>query len=190
MAKTCSAWKRLTLNLRGKRVSRLTFTRQVLWYEVCPNRPVLLVICRDPQGHEPDDFFFTTDLTATAAQVLEHYGGRWSIEDTFKNVKQHLRGQDPQVWKGQGPERASAFAFWMYSLTWAWYLQTQPRRAHFPLRPWYPQKARPSFADALAALRRALWHKRIFAESPAQRLPAKIIQPLLQPMVEALAYAA
>jgi hypothetical protein len=81
MAKTCSGWKRLTLNLRGKRVRRLAYTRQVLWYEVCPDHAVLLVICRDPEGKEPDDFFFTTDLTATATQVIERYGGRWSIEE-------------------------------------------------------------------------------------------------------------
>ena len=190
MAKHCSRWKRLKVNLRGKPVRRLTYTRQVLWYEVCPDRPVLLVICRDPEGKELDDFYFTTDVSATATEVIEQYGGRWSIEDTFRNVKQYLGGQDPQVWKGQGPERASAFAFWMYALTWAWYLDTQPSGSRLPLRPWYPQKARPSFADALAALRRCLWHKHFFADSPSPRLPSKIIEPLLQPMVEALAYAA
>jgi len=190
MAKTCSGWKRLTVNLRSKRVQRLAYTRQVLWYEVCPDRAVLLVICRDPEGKEPDDFYFTTDLTATAIQVIEQYGGRWSIEDTFRNVKQHLGGQDPQVWKGQGPERASAFALWMYAVTWAWYLQTQPSRACLPLRPWYREKTRPSFADALAALRRCLWHEHIYAGSQSQRLPSKIIGSLLRPMVEALAYAA
>ena len=190
MAKTCSGWKRLTVNLRGKCVRRLAYTRQVLWYELCPDHAVLLVICRDPEGKEPDDFYFTTDLTATATQVIEQYAGRWSIEDTFRNVKQYLGGQDPQLWKGRGPERASAFALWMYAITWAWYLDTQPSATHLPLRPWYRQKTNPSFADALAALRRSLWHKHIFEDSPSKRLPAKIIRPLLQPMVEALAYAA
>ena len=190
IAQECSRWQRLTVNLRGKRVRRLAYTRQVLWYEVCPHRAVLLVICRDPAGKEPDDFYFTTDLTATAAQVIEQYGGRWSIEDTFRNVKQYLGAQDPQVWKGQGPERAAAFALWMYALTWAWYLDTQLSPTPLPLRPWYRHKTHPSFADALAALRRCLWHKHIFADSQSKRLPSKIIRPLLQPMVEALAYAA
>ena len=190
MAQTSSGWKRLTLHLRGKRVQRLAFARQVLWYEVCPDRAVLLVICRDPKGKEPDDFFFTTDLTATATQVIEQYAGRWSIEDTFKNVKQHLGGQDPQVWKGQGPMRAAAFAFWLYSLTWAWYLQTHRSTPRLPRRPWYPQKARPSFADALAAVRRSLWRQYIFEECPSQPLPSKIMQPLVRPLIEVLAYAA
>lgn len=190
MAKTCSRWKPVTVNLRGKRVRRLAYSQPVLWYEVCPDRAVLLVICRDPEGNQPDDFYFTTDLTATATQVIEQYGGRWSIEDTFRNVKQYLGGQDPQVWKGQGPERASAFALWMYALTWAWYLENQAPGIRLPLIPWYRQKAHPSFADALAALRRCLWHKHIFADFRSKGLPSKIIQPLLRPMVEALAYAA
>ena len=190
MAAGCTRWERLTVNLRGKPLQRLAYTRQVLWYEVCPDRPVLLVICRDPEGKELDDFYFTTDLTATATQVIEQYGGRWSIEDTFRNVKQYLGGQDPQVWKGQGPERASAFALWMYAVTWAWYLDTQPSATRLPLRPWYRHKTHPSFADALAALRRSLWDKHIFEDSRCKPLPSKIVRPLLQPMVEALAYAA
>jgi hypothetical protein len=190
MAKSCSRWQRLTVNLRGKRVQRLAYTRQALWYEVRPDRAVLLVIGRDPEGQEPDDSYFPTDLNTTAPQVIEQYGGRWSIEDTFRNVKQHLGGQDPQVWKGQGPERAAAFALWMYAVTWTWYLHTQASGAGRPVRPWYRQKTRPSFADALAALRRCLWHKHIFAQSQSHRLPSKIIRPLTRPMVEALAYAA
>ena len=190
LAKRCTRWQRLTLTLRGQRVQRLAYTRQVLWYEVCPDRAVLLVICRDPKGKEPDDFYFPTDLTATATQVIEQYAGRWSIEDTFRNVKPFLGGQDPQVCKGQGPERAAAFALWMYALTWAWYLETQPSATCLPLRPWYRQKTHPSFADALAVLRRCLWHKHIFADSQSKQLPSKIIRPLLKPMVEALAYAA
>jgi hypothetical protein len=190
MAKTKSGWKRLTLTLRGKSVSRLVYARQVLWYELCPHHAVLLVICRDPQGEEPDDFYFTTDLSTTPAEVIEQYGGRWSIEDTFRNVKQYLGGQDPQVWKGRGPERAAAFAFWMYALIWAWYLRVNPKQPTLVIWPWYRQKANPSFADALAALRRCLWSKRIFEDSGSNPLPSKIMRLVVQPMIEALAYAA
>jgi hypothetical protein len=68
---------------------------------------VLLVISRDPAGKEPDDFFFTTDLSLKPAAVIEGFAGRWSIEDTFKNTKQVVGGQEPQTYKGPGPERAA-----------------------------------------------------------------------------------
>ena len=56
-----------------------------------------------------------------SVQVIEQYAGRWSIEDTFKNVKQHLAGHTPQSWKHKGPERTAAFSLWLYSLVWLWH---------------------------------------------------------------------
>jgi hypothetical protein len=104
IAKTHTRWDRVSVTLRGKPAERLVAVRDVLWYKVCPEQLVRLVICRDPDGVEPDDFFFTTNLKATAVEVIEQYAGRWSIEDTFKNVQQHLAGHTPQSWKHQGPE--------------------------------------------------------------------------------------
>jgi hypothetical protein len=122
---------------------------------------VLLVISRDPEGKERDDFFFTTDPSLTAGQVIGGFAGRWSIEDTFRNTKQFIGGQEPQTWKGQGPERAAMLSLWLGSVVWLWYLQ-QPRHAHRVTGPaWYPGKRHPSFQDALAALRRHLWSQRI-----------------------------
>ena len=107
-------------------------------------------------------------IQSTAVQVLEQYGERWSIEDTFKNTKQHLRGQDPQVWKDPGPGRAAAFSFWLYSLVWFWHLTANQRKPAWIAPPWYPAKSRPSFADALATLRRARWQQSIFSQSDAE----------------------
>jgi hypothetical protein len=186
IAQHCRHWKRVAFERRGERLRRLVYTQKVLWYRVCSTQPVLLVICRDPTGREPDDFFFTTDLQKTATQVLEQYGGRWSIEDTFRNSKQSLRGQDPQLWKDPGPERAAAFCFWLYSLVWCWYLTTkQPKSLWIPL-PWYPHKSMPSFTDALASLRRVLWRQSIFLQSGAKPNSRKNITHL----IDVLAYAA
>jgi hypothetical protein len=179
-------WKRATVERRGQRLRRLVYTQQVLWYHVCRSQPVLLVIGRDPEGKEPDDFLFTTDLHKTGVQVLEQYGGRWSMEDTFKNTKQALHGQEPQVWKDPGPERAAAFSFWLYSLVWGWYLTTKQPKCLWIALPWYPHKATPSFADALASLRRVLWRQSIFLQSGAHSDSHKNITR----WIDILAYAA
>ena len=89
----------------------------MLWYAVCPDRPVLLDIVRDPDRVERNDFFFTTDLAMIPAQLVNHYAGRWSAEDTFRNAKQFLGGQEPQPWQHQGSERAAALSFWLYSVS-------------------------------------------------------------------------
>lgn len=153
-------WEEITFCQRGKMVKRLIYIRQVIWYAVS-KKPILLVISKDPAGKERDDFLFTTDLTMTAAEVLECYNDRWAIEDTFKNTKQCLGGQQPQTYKGQGPERAAALTLCLYSMVWLWYLRQKSRARYFWTQPWYKQKATPSFADALYCLRRKLWTERI-----------------------------
>lgn len=185
-ARRQQGWVRATVDERGKAVDRLLYRLPVLWYAVCPDQLVLLVIVRDPTGKQKDDFFFTTDLEATTEAVAGEYLGRWSIEDTNRNTKQLLGGEDPQTWKGQGPERAAALSLWLYSAVWCWYLVTQGCKPSWPLLPWYRSKHTPSFLDALAALRRVLWRQRIFARCGRGPLPAKMADEL----IEALARAA
>jgi len=160
MASHIQNWKMVTFRQRGKTVKRLVYTRVVLWYKVS-RKPILLVISRDPNGKEKDDFLFTTDVTMKPADVLAFFADRWAIEDTFKNTKQLLGGQEPQTFKGKGPERAAGLSLWLYSMIWLWYLRQKSGKRYFMVRPWYRQKSRPSFADALSCLRRELWQERI-----------------------------
>jgi hypothetical protein len=160
MAQHVRDWQKIKVRERGKIKTRLVYAREVLWYRVW-QKPILLVISRDPQGKEKDDFFFTTEVTMKPAEVIGCFADRWAIEDTFKNTKQFLGGQQPQTWKGRGPERAAALSFWLYSVVWLWYLRQKADKRYFMVQPWNPRKSRPSFADAIACLRRELWHERI-----------------------------
>ncbi len=99
--------------MRGTLTEHLIYTRDVLWYRVNKIELVRLVIVRDPTSVETDDFFFTTDLSATGAQTASRYAGRWPIEVCFRDVKQHLGGEDPQSWKRNGPERAACLSLWL-----------------------------------------------------------------------------
>jgi hypothetical protein len=147
---------------------------------------VRLVIVRDPLGHEPDDYFFTTDLTMDGAEVVSVYSGRWSIEICYRDVKQVLRGHQPQSWADDGPERAAGLSFWLYSAVWLWYLRECGDRPRFKLTEWFPYKTTASFTDALAELRRTLWRQRISPASGGAPLDAQTVKV----MVEALAAAA
>lgn len=179
-------WRRTTVDMRGRPVERLIYVRDVLWYSVNKRDLVRLVVVRDPDGEEPDDYLFTTDLAATGAEVASRYAGRWSIEVTFRDTKQDLGGQDPQSWKRQGPERAAALSLWLHGLVWCWYLDAHPAGDTWPTRPWYRRKSTPSFLDALAALRRLLWSQRITALSFSGPDHSKFTDTLL----DTLAYAA
>lgn len=179
MACTLKDWRLVVTEERGKARMRLVLARIVLWYRVCGETPVLMVVSRDAQGKEKDDFFFATDLDASPEEVISRYAGRWAIEDTFRSVKQHLGGEDPQSWRKEGPERAAAFPFFLYSVVWCWYIQTQGTRVSWNPLPWYQSKRTPSFADALACLRRVLWRQRIIINSESPSLLPEIASSLI-----------
>ena len=160
MAAHLRNWMNVKYSQRGTIVSRLVYTRTVLWPTVTKT-PIKLVVSRDPKGKERDDFFFTTDLTMSASAVLSCYADRWAIEDTFKNTKQFLGAQEPQTYMRKGPERAAALGLWLYSMVWLWYLSRKPGNRYYIVQPWYRQKCTPSFTDALSCLREELWRARI-----------------------------
>ena len=186
LSQSARTWIKTPVQIRGQSLTRLVHVREVLWYAVCPTAMVQLVIVRDPQGKEPDDYFFTTNLQATAAHVIETYAGRWAIEDTFRNVKQFLGGQDPQLWKGRGPERAATFAFWLYSVIWLSYLLLPQAKPTWLIRVWYPNKSAPSFQDALAYWRRQLWREAIITKTEK----SAILPENVSLAIDTLAYAA
>ena len=162
MAPRVKNWRTVEVCERGQMRTRLVYTQVILWYRVL-HQPILLVISRDPKGKEKDDFLFSTDVTMDPATVIGDYADRWAIEDTFKNTKQFMGGQQPQTYKGQGPERAAGLSLWLYSMVWLWYLLQKNNKRTFMVPPWNPYKSAPSFADALRCLRRELWTERIKA---------------------------
>jgi hypothetical protein len=182
-ARTRKGWKQVVVDRRGRLEQRLLLSREVLWYHVCGVRPIRVVVSRDPTGHEKDDFLFTTDLALSPGAVVSHYFGRWPIEDTLRSSKQSLGGEEPQTWRGKGPERAASLAFGLYSLVWVWYLQTQGPAPVLPKLPWYPKKVRPSFLDAVSALRGELWREEVSSKCGGEPRVREITRPL----VEALA---
>jgi hypothetical protein len=152
-------WRMLKLNLYGKNVRRQVFQSQALWYEVSPNRPINIVIVRDPQNRCADEFFFSTDLTLSAAEILHIYTGRWPIEVVFRESKQYLGIQDSQARKQQAVLRTTPFCLWLNSLIKVWFiLENKNKKIVAPNHdPWYLSKTTVSFQDMLNALRRTFW---------------------------------
>ncbi len=173
------------VDFRGKERDLLVWSRPVLWYTTDPDHLVLLVVVRDPTGVMHDDFFFSTDLEASPGDVASLYAGRWSIECVNREVKQCLHAEDPQSWKGKGPERAASLSLWLYAAIWTWYIPTFGTTVTWTTRPWYQKKTAPSFLDALAALRRCLWSERISPRSSSDPLSPKIMDGLLDTLARA-----
>jgi hypothetical protein len=53
--------------------------------------PVQGVYVEDRTGTHRAEYFFSTDLERSVAQVVEHYTGRWNIETTFQEMRSYLK---------------------------------------------------------------------------------------------------
>ena len=169
-------WKRVKIDLYGKTVERQLYAFDALWYEVCPDRLVRIVIVRDPQGKRDDEFFFTTDLEMSPEEIVNRYTGRWAIEVVFRETKQYLGMDQPQARKKKAVLRITPFCLWLNSLIKLWFvLESKEGQATLPQRdPWYPHKDTISFQDMLGAIRLCFWRRCISPGSTSRDEQEKI----------------
>jgi hypothetical protein len=177
-------WTTVTTDQRGYPRVRKVYARTLIWYAVT-KVPVLLVISRDPTGKEHDDYWVCSDTKLPPATVVGAYTGRWSIEDTFRAVKQTIGAQQPQSWAGNAPERAATLGLLLYSLVWWWFLGLKPAQQAVAAPPWYADKVKPSFLDAVAALRTEIWRNQIFVNSNHGSISPKMTEVLLDALARA-----
>jgi len=178
-----TAWRTLTLRKGDRRVRRQVHARVCLWYGVCKDRPIKLVLVRDPAGVQQDDFFFCTDANVSDTQIIERYYARWTIEESIQEGKQFSGFDQVQGWCARTVERQAPLALIVQTLVKAWYVShgveaesMQPAGAS--RYSWMPAKSHPSYLDMLATLRQVLWRDRIKSHSLLRRMVDKILQPL------------
>jgi hypothetical protein len=151
---------------RGRRELRVQQVKDVLWYSACKSRPVQVVLVRDPEGNWPDVALLSTDTRLSAAEVIQGYARRWSIEVMFHDSKQYLGLHDPQVRCESCVERAHPMAWFCYGMSLLWYaLAGHEHESPHRERPWYGWAVRPAFPEVLGALRLALWRGRYFPDA-------------------------
>jgi DDE superfamily endonuclease len=149
-----------------------------LWYSVFGSRPVTVVLVRDKPGPGFGIALVTTDTAATAAQVIECYASRWSIEITIEDAKQVFGAGQARNRTAAAVERTIPFQIACQAIAVTWYATAghdpadlQERRA---TAPWYASKAEPSTSDMAAKLRRVLIAARFKATRPDQPTPEEI----------------
>lgn len=168
MARRVRKWTRVRVILYGKEQERLVWSRKLLWWTVAKAVPLLLVISRDPDGKEDDDFLFTTDVAADPAHVVETYGMRWGIEEVFREGKQLVGFGKVQGWSARSVERQAPFALFVLSLVKAWYVHSVALRRRL-------DELAPT-AAMLTELRFAYWQERINKLSLPKRERAQILE--------------
>jgi MYXO-CTERM domain-containing protein len=116
---------------------------------------------------------------------------RWQIEATFQEVRQHLGFETQRQWSEPAVRRTTPALLGLFSLV-ALFAHRRITQASGVVRraAWY-DKPHPTFADALALVRRELWaQEETFCGSPRQTDTAKVPRAFIERLTETLCYAA
>jgi hypothetical protein len=162
------------------------------WHIDALRASIRWVLVRDPSGEHDPSAFLSTDLDATPAAILGWFVSRWRVETTFQGVRAHLGVATQRQWFDLAILRTTPVLLGLFSLITLW-SDALARCAASCVSPhaaaWY-HKQQPTFGDAIAAVRRALWCPPDFSMS--RRSDDKVLIPagLLKRFVETLCLAA
>ena len=153
--------------------------------------PLRWVYVKDRQGTHRDEYFFSTDPTMRAAQVVSYYTARWSIEVTFQEARAHLGVQTPRNRSPKSVLRSFPWLMGLWGIVCLTYAGLVEASGPASVRqaPGYT-KAEPTFADALACVRRSIWSSLLLQKPGVHRGIAKPQTPLVNTLIECLSYAA
>jgi hypothetical protein len=162
--------------------------------------PIRWGLLRDLAGKVPTQALLCTDLDASPEPIRAWFVQRWQLEVTCQARPGQARpGQARRAHLGmetQRPGTPLAIARTTPALFGLFSLVTRLAHPAFssatlplPQTAWYT-KPRPTFADALALVRRQLWTSLLFQMSPLTADPEKIPGTLLDHLCHLLCYAA
>lgn len=178
-----TGWRTVKVLAYGKCVERRVLAVVCLWYHVSKDKPIKLLIVRDPSRKQQDDYLFCTDATVSDEQIIERFAARWPIEECIRDGKQTGGLEQVQGWCKRTVQRQAPFALIVQTLVKAWYLlhganavSAQPRGAK--VCGWLREKDHPSYLDMLATLRRVLWTHRINRNSTFVGRVRRLLEPL------------
>jgi hypothetical protein len=164
-----------------------------VWYSTgLPAVPVHWVLIRDPQGAFKPQALLCTDLDADPKKIVCWFVMRWQLEVTFQEMRRHLGFETQRQWSEMAIGRTTPALLALFSLV-SLFAHRQMVQAAGALRQaaWY-HKRHPTFADALALVRKELWaqEERTFRGSPSATDTIKVPRAYLERLTDAVCYAA
>ena len=129
--------------------------------------------------------------SADPRQIVSWFVRRWRTEVTFQEVRCHLGFETQRQWSEIAIQRTAPALLGLFSLV-ILFADTQKMRLLASVRraAWY-DKQLPTFADAIALVRKELWaQEETFCGSPADTETVKIPKAFMEGLTDALCYAA
>jgi len=162
-----------------------------LWYTPkLPPVPINWVLVRDPKGELRNEAFFTTDIYATAKDILSQIILRWNVEVTFEELRAHLGFETQREWSDLAIARTTPALFGLYSVVVLMALQLVESNAMVIQNcAWY-KKTEATFSDVIALVRRHIWHARNYTNSTRKPDITNFHEDFLKTLLDVVCYAA
>jgi hypothetical protein len=188
-----TVWKLTTIaNWYGERERMVEVASETaVWYSTGLFAvPVRWMLIRDPRGEFKTQALLCTDLYADPEKILSWFVMRWQLEVTFQEVRRHLGFETQRQWSELAIRRTTPALLGLFSvITLFAHRQMTQAAGAFGRAAWY-HKAHPTFADALALVRKELWTSTTFYGSAADTETVKVPRAFMERLTDALCYAA
>jgi hypothetical protein len=153
-------WSAGTFDLYGEATVKRYKTFRATWRPA--GGEIRVVLVDEPHGWRA---YFCTDPTASVAEILGLVADRFSLEITFREVKEIVGAGQQQTrfhWANVG---AFHVCLWTFTTTegWAWHRDGDRLTDHREQSPWDDRARRPSHADKRRAWRREILGNEILA---------------------------
>src|SRR5262245_18067608 len=186
-------WTKLTVDDwygEGPREVEVATDTAVWYHSGKPPVAIRWVLIRDPHERFKPQALLSTNLDHTPAQMLTWFVRRWTIEVTFEEARAQLGMETQRQWNDRAIARATPALLSLYSIiTLTAHLLLEKGATCVRSTAWY-SKPHPTFADAIAWVRRLLWEHIHFSTSQQETDMIQIPRTLLERFTEALCYAA
>ncbi len=193
LADKTTRWQRLGVPGwygEGERVVEIWSDTAVWRHAGLPVVPIRWVLLRDPsQGFEPQALL-CTDPAQEPRQVIRRFVQRWQLEVTYRAARDHLGMETQRQWSDKAIARTPPCLLGLFPVVTLLASRLDGRaRAQVSASAW-DHKHRPTCADRLAAVRRAICSKQGFILSRQSVEAAKLPPALREGIVYALCHAA
>lgn len=175
-----AAWTQTTARRHGRDDVAHLAEQRCLWHGVYRSRAVRVILLKEPGSRAKNGYdlaLVTTDLHTPAAQIVQRYAARWSVEVAIEDAKQITGVGQARNRARKAVGRTVPFEFYTQSLVVVWHAQHGHRPDIAERRrqaaPWRQSKTQPSYLDMLTELRRVLIAARFLQESPEPQPPKK-----------------
>jgi hypothetical protein len=193
LADSSTPWRRVTVPGwygEGERIVEVHSGTAVWRHAGMPVVPIRWVLLRDPRRRFDPQALLCTDAAQDPLQIVRWFVQRWQLEVTFREVRDHLGVETQRQWSDRAIARTTPCLLALFSIVTL--LAAHLDRAaqlQVSATAWY-RKARPTFSDTLAAVRRQIWAEQGLLISRQAPEETKLPLALREAIAHALCHAA